>query len=49
MTKLYYVSFIGTIADKTLIKAKTRNEARQIFASLNNVNLSDYIVTSKSK
>jgi len=47
MKKLFYVYFAGT-SNKTAIQAETRNEARQIFAEMNKILLSDYIVTSKT-
>lgn len=44
---MFYVYFAGNSNNKTAIQAKTRKQAIELFAALNNVLVSPYIMTSR--
>jgi len=46
--KIFYVYFAGNSGNKTPIQAKSRKEAISLFAAIKNINVSDYILTSKT-
>jgi hypothetical protein len=46
--KLFNVAFIGNRANETQVQARTMKQAKELFAAINHVNGTDYIVARKA-